>query len=222
MRIIAINGPKESGKTTFALALEDELKKLDPAITVIQGHFKEPLITMLETMHKFAHPLDSNMTYSKLKDESIFGHTGREWQVAIAQGMKNLDPAILPKILFNSIDMTRDDVLIIDDLGTEREYQSLTFVPHASAVHIVYMETRGDRLYGHGHNFGDNRISLRGYAGAIDPSPEDYARKYLGFPDLTDESGVAATLGEPTEGTKATQAEPQLKAGDAGERGEIA
>lgn len=186
MRVIGINGAHSSGKTTFALKLEEELRLLQPSISVIQGHFKDPLVALVGAFYQQATseplPKFTEEDYRKFKKQAIFGKTGRDWMVAISQGIKSIDPIILVRMLVNRYDFKRDDVLIVDDVGTTPEYNGLLHTPFVTEFHMVYMEQRGDRLYSHGENFGDERVSLRGYAGSIDPDPTDYAKKFLNMP----------------------------------------
>lgn len=191
MRIIAVNGEKGSGKTTFATQLEAEVKKLDKEIQVFQGHLKAPLEAMLRGM--FANRVKPDLPYEQLKTIMLGGHTGRDWLIALGNMMHEFDVGSLSRIMYEKYDMTQDNLLIIDDIGRESEYAQMLHVPHGNICALVSMEKRGTRAYGHGQLFdGDNRVCLRGHARFIDPDPVVVARFVLGIPEVQPEIDSAS------------------------------
>lgn len=176
MHVILLTGPKQSGKSTFAKALAEQIPD------AVHEEFKKPLITMLYAMVGENFPEFVNLPYETLKTTQLGGMTGREWMIQLGNAMREKDPWTLPRLVFKRIALLQKQprVVIVDDLGFEPEYSGALHVP-GSVLLVVYFESRGDRFYKHGEQFdGDSRICLRGHADFIDPSVEDVLARIPG------------------------------------------
>jgi hypothetical protein len=176
MFLILLNGPKQSGKTTIAKQLGDELDKSFRG-RVIMAHLKQPLELMLRSFVATYYPEFSNLSYEQLKKTNLGGMSGRDIMISLGDSLRSKDASFLPRVLLKEINDSgaNKPIVIVDDLGFEGEYAAFLHTP--GATHIsVYMEERGDRLYSHGQQFtNDNRQCLRGYADFIDPDVQTLA-----------------------------------------------
>lgn len=182
MHIVLITGPKQSGKSTLRMQLVKILGDQIGADAVSAQELKAPLIIMLNAIVDGYYPEFKGLDYEQLKKTQLGGMTGRDMMIALGNALRERDPSNLPRMLLKRVSELpkQPRIVIIDDLGFEPEYQAFLHTPGTNQPTVVYMEKRGDRLYGHGQQFdGDSRVCLRGHAGWIDPDPEELARAIL-------------------------------------------
>lgn len=179
---VQLNGPKGTGKTTFAKKLVTRLSELGYVTELFS--YKSPLRAML---FAFAEDFDGTRyvepfaeideaAYDMLKQRDFGGFTGRDLQIMWGTGMRSRQPDILCQIAAEKILSAAEcrdlGVAVIDDMGFENEYYyGVTSFDNC----IIYLDERdGVGMYSHGEKFnGDSRICLRGHADLINPSVEE-------------------------------------------------
>ena len=170
MKTILITGPAQSGKSTLAKMIYTRLP--DHLVTTIRHH----TAILYDWAYTYAHEIHSPAASMNREDFKRFlfpgGFTGRELLINVGEMARRLDRNFLSRtILDNAGDA---DVLIVDDLGFESEYQF--FSSHAETQNplVIYMESRVPERYEHGEQFqNDSRYCLKGYARMIDPTPQE-------------------------------------------------
>lgn len=94
MKLITINGPLGSGKSWVA----DRIPGLVRNYTVQRVSFQDPLTYSIPVLMCRSH-----MTYADFKKEMIHGQTGRQWMIDVATKMREFDPTIFSRLLYDSM-----------------------------------------------------------------------------------------------------------------------
>lgn len=176
MRVIYFNGPPGAGKSHMAKDLLGLLASPTTRVR-IEGHI-EILRWMLID---FAERQGIVKDYVTLKNTEMFGHTGREWQIAWADAMREKDPFVFVNDLDRRLKIRYDDgydFILVDDLGFPNELNRIFTREFPDWHHtIVYLEKRVGGGYSPGELFqNDNRTCFRDRADLIDPSLEEIVK----------------------------------------------
>lgn len=189
LKMIMINGAPGSGKTTASDSIKNWLAQEMPELTVIQESLAAPLRAQLhQRHHEFEHML---FDYAAAKSAIYEGETGREYMIRIGSLLRSNNENYFCDALWmrvrKQLELSRDQLVIVDDLGFENE---LRYFPWA---HVLYLPVRwwaaedggfpaSHRYYAYGDQFdNDSRYCLQQDYSTVWASVQEWAHNRL-FP----------------------------------------
>lgn len=94
MKLITLNGPLGSGKSWVA----DRIPGLVRNFSIQRVSFQDPLMHGIPALM-----CRDYLPYVDFKKEMIHGQTGRQWMIDVATKMREFDPTIFSKLLYDSM-----------------------------------------------------------------------------------------------------------------------